>query len=972
MHYIVFNLYKIADHLYLPNAFIVKESIGGGLGYIEQKATLQTVPSFDLDLSTEQKLLLSRISQISEDQIAQKYSPNPKKPVSLAELMKHDPKTLAPLKKHIWSLVSDILFDIKKFDQYLTIEMPRKDEAKRYLVEVFKGQVAPKLFFKLKDYGILYKMQIRENQSPITLWESDLKVLSNQPAWVVINQKLYTIKHIKGLMLKPFQAKEQVYIPPKSIMTYFQQFILKVAANVEIDAQGFDVESKSTFQNCSLEIVEDIFSNEWVLTPKMHYNENTHFLWHSPKAHKLALNTDKESIKVIKIERNPQKENQKIEALKAFGLKENPSGNFYLSKQKGQDVFALHQWLINAKKELEDKGFIIEPMDVDQREISPFASEIQIEVDEQNDWFDIKGMVYVGKHCIAFVKFIPYLKNKERFYPLPDGTFMIIPSEWMTHYSEIATFAKLKDGVITLTKSQYPLLEKAKLIRKARAKKAEIDLTQLYTEKLKASLRPYQLEGVHWMIQLNQKGLGGCLADDMGLGKTLQTISTLLYAKAVKEKHTPEKALVAASDDQLDLFSQTSDHSESISLKALIILPASLVFNWQAELKKFTPSLSVLAHVGMKRKKDPQYLSKYDVVLTTYHTALRDFDVLDALVWEYIVLDESQQIKNKDGKVFRSISRLKANNKLALSGTPIENSLSDLWAQMQFINPNLLGGFSFFREEFIKPIEKQANEERKEALYDLVKPYLLRRTKFQVAKDLPDLTTKVFYSDMLEKQDKFYQAEKSAIRNYLLNIYDRKKGAHHMHMLQSLMKLRQLANHTSMAGYEPHEGGKFHDVIHHWNTITKSGHKVLIFSSFVKHLELFKTYFEEQSVPFALLHGSLTAKEKKKQIEYFESNKKVKTFLISIKAGGTGLNLTSADYVFILDPWWNPFVEKQAIARAHRIGQKKNVMAIKFVTKGTIEEKIIRLQEKKTALAEDIIKENTKIPLDPKLLDSLL
>ncbi len=406
---------------------------------------------------------------------------------------------------------------------------------------------------------------------------------------------------------------------------------------------------------------------------------------------------------------------------------------------------------------------------------------------------------------------------------------------------------------------------------------------------------------------------------------------------------------------QLGIF-ENDDADFLQALNALIILPASLVFNWEAEIYKFAPSLSICRHTGQKRSKDIRILSRFDVILTTYQTALRDVDILNKIEFEYIILDESQQIKNKEGKAFKAVNTLEARHKISLSGTPIENSLADLWSQMQFINPNLLGTFPFFQREFITPIEKHNDEDKKARLRSLVAPYMLRRTKEEVAKDLPPLTVTLHYCEMEPEQKKLYEKEKSAARNLLLDNFQTGNSQFQIVVLQTLTKLRQLVNHPKLIqpDYDK-ESGKFNEVLEQWDVIRRSGHKALIFSSFVQYLELFKTDFKEKNQPYAWLVGDVTQKQRKAEIEKFQEQADVQSFLISIKSGGTGLNLTAADYVFILDPWWNPFTEQQAIARAHRIGQDKNVIALKFITKDSIEEKILKLQERKSQLAADII-----------------
>ncbi|MFK7934670.1 MAG: DEAD/DEAH box helicase, partial [Saprospiraceae bacterium] len=380
------------------------------------------------------------------------------------------------------------------------------------------------------------------------------------------------------------------------------------------------------------------------------------------------------------------------------------------------------------------------------------------------------------------------------------------------------------------------------------------------------------------------------------------------------------------------------------------------IYNWESEIKKFAPTLLTYQHVGPKRHKDPKLLRRFDVLLTTYQTALRDVELLQQVKWEYIILDESQYIKNKNSKIFKAINELESAHRISLSGTPIENSLSDLWAQMRFINPDLIGSFENFKREFIRPIEKQKKKKKTEFLRNLVAPFLLRRTKRMVAKDLPELTEQIFYCTMTGEQKKLYEKEKSAARNFLLEEVDSKAFNFQAIVLQTLNKLRQIVNHPVLVKPDyTGESAKFNDVLEQLTKLERGDHKTLMFSSFLRYLDLFQNQFDEHKTPYALLNGKLSKKQRQHHIDNFMTNKRVRHFLISLKAGGTGLNLTAADYVLLLDPWYNPFAESQAIARAHRIGQTRQVISLKFITKDTIEEKILALQRRKAQLAEEII-----------------
>jgi SNF2 family DNA or RNA helicase len=328
-----------------------------------------------------------------------------------------------------------------------------------------------------------------------------------------------------------------------------------------------------------------------------------------------------------------------------------------------------------------------------------------------------------------------------------------------------------------------------------------------------------------------------------------------------------------------------------------------------------------------------------------------------------VVLDESQIIKNAESKIFNAIKKLKAGHRLVLTGTPVENSLTDLWAQFSFLNPGLLGNLNYFREEFVVPVEKSNDLRKQQKLHSLIEPFILRRTKSEVAKELPELTELVRYCEMSEEHRKFYEAKKSQIRNLILEQVE-KQGMERSRffILSSLMRLRLMANHPLMVDPEyAYDSGKFIEVRENIGKVLSEGHKVLIFSQFVKHLNIYRKYLDSLDLPYNLLTGQMPEKERGRLINDFQQDPEKRLFLISLKAGGLGLNLTGADYVFLLDPWWNPAVEKQAINRAHRIGQKKNVFVYKFITRDTVEEKILSLQQRKSALAGLLIDQNNPL-----------
>jgi SNF2 family DNA or RNA helicase len=423
------------------------------------------------------------------------------------------------------------------------------------------------------------------------------------------------------------------------------------------------------------------------------------------------------------------------------------------------------------------------------------------------------------------------------------------------------------------------------------------------------------------------------------------------------ENNTPEfTQTISYSTNEPQVFPESNDAFAPFKTN-LIIVPNSLVHNWLGEAKKFTPNLKVLVYAGPQRIKSINYFQNYDLIITTYGTARVDMDMLAKYQFNYVILDESQSIKNAASQSAKSVKMLKAQHKLVLTGTPIENGIHELWSQLSFINPGLLGSLNSFTEKFVNPIEKGKDQLRMQQLKAIIKPFVLRRTKDQVAKDLPEKTEQIIFCEMTDEQAHEYEKTKSHYRNEILkSVSEIGLNRSHFTLLKGLTRLRQIANHPYLANNEYTFGsGKFDEVIARANTAKAEGHKVLMFSQFVKQLDLYKKHFEANKLSFGYLDGSLSSLQRQEAVNKFQNTNDLSFFLISLKAGGLGLNLTSADYVFLIDPWWNPAIEKQAIDRTHRIGQTSSVFIYKYITKDTVEEKIIALQNKKKLLADSII-----------------
>jgi len=973
---IIYDLSEYEELGFLPSAFVANCNQAGMMTYVAHKVHAQTIEDYELKLTPERADLFRLIDSLQVNVIEEKYNTKGKRKKKIEKLLE-DKDVKKSIIKYIHRELGKFLQLIYDNKFLLSLNTGRKDYIPAQQIKAGESVLTPRLFFKKTDKDILYKLSFLSNRTAWRIQQRDITVLTNEPAWIVSDRVLHSLSAINGNMVKPFLKKDEVRIPGHYMREYFEKFIRRVAARADIQAEGFDVETNNQLNVCEVTFSENYLTKKSGIDLTFVYGDLRFKLGESTQQKTHLEFDDDDNIIIYQYRRDSEAEQRFVDKLNEFSLEKDY--NLFIPTEI-EDTFnsdKVMQWIVEKSPDLERLGFKVVDPQMGEHRVALHVPRVELNLKKERDWFDLYGNVVVGEFTFPFIKLASYIGSDNRFYPLPDGRFFLIPEEWMAQYEEIFRMGKLEGEGVRVMKSRFSVLQNLDLEKQD--KKSKTALTSNYKriryqqpDTLKATLRPYQLEGVKWLIHLYKSDLGGCLADDMGLGKTLQTIAVLLYAKSEKTKQNkPRKAIKQAV--QASLFDTLPANGATTPLNALIVLPASLVFNWKSEINQFAPSLSVYGHVGVKRYKSSAKLIGFDVVLTTYHTALKDVEMLKNINFEYIILDESQQIKNRESKIFGAVSELEANHKVSLSGTPIENSLLDLWSQMQFINPELLGTFPFFKKEFLRPIEKAQNEEKQEQLKRLIAPYLLRRTKESVAKDLPELTQQVFYSEMTAPQKKAYETEKSTARNFILENIEQGNTKFNMVVLKTLLRLRQIANHPGlyMEDYTK-DSGKFNDILHHLNVIRKGGHKVLIFSQFVSYLKMFKAEFEKNKWSHSILTGDMTSDKREAQIKQFKEREDVHFFLISLKAGGTGLNLTQADYVFIADPWWNPAAEQQAIARAHRIGQTRNVIAIKFITKDSIEEKILKLQQRKTKLAEDIIENHDKLKFEREDLEFLL
>lgn len=817
----------------------------------------------------------------------------------------------------------------------------------------------PLLHFERTPEKTLYKLKLSLGTKKIVLKPGDL-LLSHQPCLVVNDQQLLHFDpEINGKLLLPFFRKEIIEIPRRTEKQYFEKFIRKMANHVDIEVVGFELIDLNPEPIAQL-LPEENWKGNQGLSLKFIY-DSKHIYPHHKQQRFTSLITDEAGFVFRRINRDKQREQEYINELKSLGFTQDESF-FELNHTEEDQLEQLIYFLQDNNEILNQAGFQVEqPKEANYVLSKPY---IDYSAKAKKDWFDLQIIVKAGDIEFPFLALRNHLIQGKKLYRLANGQLFLIPQVWFEKYRGIAIHSHISEhNQLRVAKKHEMLLPDNISIKPQQIETAADFKAAPYPVLKDAELRTYQKTGFQWLNWLISQGFGGILADDMGLGKTIQIISLLayLYAENTNNK-TNDSAL--NSGIQLDLFApseiepdnQTADEFPCPEKPSLIVLPASLVHNWINEIEKFAPQLGYINYTGIDRTLAELAINKKPLILTTYGTLRNDIEILKKIQFHLVILDESQAIKNRGSKTTQAIYTLQREHGIAITGTPIENSLYDLWSQFEFANPGLLGSLSKFEDYYINPITKQQNETASWELQKLITPYLLRRTKAAVEPDLPELTQIVSYCEMLPEQLDFYEKEKSRVRNFILEAKENPQLKQNISVLalKALMKLRQIANHPALADKKSTlASGKFEAVTEKLETLLSEGQKVLIFSSFTTHLQQFVNYFKDQNIAYAMLTGSTRNREQ--VIENFKQNDQVLPFLISLKSGGFGLNLTEAGYVFILDPWWNPAAEMQALSRAHRIGQDKKVFVYRFISKDSIEEKIMDLQFYKSRLSDSIL-----------------
>lgn len=611
-----------------------------------------------------------------------------------------------------------------------------------------------------------------------------------------------------------------------------------------------------------------------------------------------------------------------------------------LDRRRGaHDVEISTRDLGPAVRQLIDENWQVQADGRDVRQAGP----IQFRVNTSTDWFELQADVDFSGLNVALPELLAALSRGETTIQLDDGSMGILPEEWLAQYGlltglgtpdgENLRFSNTQAGLLDALLSGQESVDYDQKFLDIRERMRKFDGVEEGTEppSFEGELRGYQKEGLGWLQYLQAFGFGGCLADDMGLGKTVQLLA---------------------------LLQERKDQNMDPKYPSLVVVPKSLLFNWMEEGQRFTPELKMLEYTGIERAQLRDDFHKMDVILTTYGTLRRDVYQLKDIPFDYVVLDEAQTIKNSASQVAKASRLLNARYRVALSGTPIENHLGDLWSIFEFLNPGMLGRSSLFRIYSADASDTEARELLRKGL----DPFILRRTKQQVANDLPEKLEQTIYCDMGREQQKLYDEMRAHYRESLIGLVkDQGLAKSQMHVLEALLRLRQAACHPGLLDEERVDGAsaKMDVLLSQLEELIDEGHKALVFSQFTSLLSIVRKRFGEKGITYEYLDGQ--TRNRKERVDRFQSDPDCPVFLISLKAGGLGLNLTAAEYVFLLDPWWNPAVEAQAIDRAHRVGQTKQVFAYRLICRGTVEEKIASLQQQKKELADAILQENNSM-----------
>lgn len=804
-----------------------------------------------------------------------------------------------------------------------------------------------------------------EAERVITTNLNDIVIILDEPIWLLAGADLIELGNLPGLsLMEYFLDSSELHIPADQVDSFSERFLLDLARRFPLQGDGVGWEIVQAKPTPRLYLSDQ--NNELQAQLRFVYADLE--LRYDPEYPAFNVQRRPESLTLARIQRDVEAEKAAAEMLSSasFGLKRvaQPSQpGLYRLRARVHPV----DFLLNSVPRLAAAGFEIYGEEaLKTARVNRNKPTIGFKVTSGIDWFDVHAVVNFGDLEVALPEIRRALRKRDRYIKLADGSIGEIPEEWIERYKHLFALGEVEGDNLRFSKHHLGLIDVA--LEEANRQEAddEFDRKRHRLRSLlnrsdhefegitprelpsgfKGELRHYQKAGYDWLHFLREFGFGGCLADDMGLGKTIQALVFLQSIYRSDHNAAPTSAAPSA---------EPRVHNVEKLPASLLVVPRSLLVNWQRESQRFTPDLKILEFFDTDRVKDTAVFDDVDLVITTYGVLLRDIQLLHGYTFYYAILDESQAIKNPMSQTARSAHLLRARHKLALTGTPIENSTFEIWSQFAFLNPGLLGPMHYFKTEFGLPIEKRTDPQAAETLRKMVYPFILRRTKDQVAPELPPRTERILYCDMEPAQRKLYNRTRDYFRGMVLGMLDKEGlGESRMKILEGLLRLRQICNHPHLVDEKFHgSSAKFELLVDTLETLRSENHKALVFSQFVKMLTLVRNELDERGAPYTYLDGQTN--DRQEQVDRFQNSPDIPFFLISLRAGGLGLNLTAADYVIHIDPWWNPAVEMQASDRTHRIGQEKPVFVYKLIARDSVEEKILTLQERKRTLVDQII-----------------
>lgn len=953
---LVITIVKHDVFTWLLEPYAVQVMKNGMFAYNHHKVSSNTVFNYVKELSEDEEKVIKLLDDCRADSINRIFGQNKYRPGNFIAELKNNKSLMKMVVAYLRGKTDQAVQILANAKIPLYFKGDKTDLINEKPIIPVQDKLQCNFSFSLHEGVLTYKLKTFLGEKPLRLNEENTIILNYDPCWLIHEgQFIQVADNVDGMKLQPFLKKETLVIPHSQTESYLNKFVKHIVGQYKFSLEGLTHNFWNNKPKVRLEI-ENSLQNRPALVLHFIY-DNVLFRYASDVKYHVDLEKKNGQYHFKIIRRDEAFEKEIKDWLLDNGLMHVGGSSFQFLETEFKDsdknigtIFDIIS-LVNLNRDIfTEKGIEV----VYHHKLNYFTGKIELKHQfiEYSDWFDLKIYIMFDDLRIPFSALRKNIIENNREFVLPNGNIAILPAEWFSKFRDLALISDSDGEEIRIKKSQFNYI-KPFLTEKSRidsfienSNKGNIPLQEKPQSFLK-TLRPYQLKGMSWFIYLHENNFGGCLSDDMGLGKTIQVLA---FIQKIKE-------LAISSDDskQIDLFTKSGKGT------SLIVMPLSLVHNWEEEIRTTTPELKAMRYIGIHRHFSKEVFARHDIILTTYGVVRNDIEKLSSFDFQFIFLDESQYIKNPESKIFHAVSQLKAKQRFVLTGTPIENSLIDLWSQLTFVNPGLLGDLRFFRSKFYQPIEKHGSTSSEKKFHQIINPFILRRTKEEVAPELPNLTEKIHYCTMTEEQAKLYEKRKSEIRNFILE-GTKKYGMDKMYMiiLSGLMRLRLIANHPIINEKDFRgESGKFNEIRQNIEKVISGEHKVLIFSQFVKHLSIYQSYLESKNIPHLMLTGQTSAQNRNKMITAFQNSNDYPVFLISLKAGGVGLNLTAADFVFMLDPWWNPAVEQQAINRTHRIGQNKKVISYKFITKDTIEEKILALQQKKTNLFNTIINNKT-------------